>query len=85
MQPLLLPLRRVIATTAAITLTYLFSVLLPCRLEIVLSLYGVTLLATVWMVLRILKDPYSTDKTFTDYFYQDREDLRRCGTKSSPQ
>jgi len=26
-----------------------------------------------------LTDPYSTDKTFDDYFYQDREDLRRNG------
>jgi len=35
--------------------------------------------AIIWMAIRILKDPYSTTETFDDFFYQDRDDLRRNG------
>jgi hypothetical protein len=37
------------------------------------------MMATGWMVIRILKYPNSTDKTFDEYFYEDRPDLRRNG------
>jgi hypothetical protein len=46
---------------------------------VILVLYLSAAAATLWMAFRILTDPYSTDKTFDDYFYQDREDLRRNG------
>jgi hypothetical protein len=54
---------------------------LEMPLEIMLALLGLTFVAHVWMVIRILKDPYSTDKTFDEFFYQDREDLRRNGNE----
>jgi hypothetical protein len=85
MQPLSPALPRVIATTAGVTFLYLLSIALRCPLEVILMLYGVTLIVTVRLVVEILKDPYSADKTFTDYFYLDREDLRRCGIKPSGQ
>jgi hypothetical protein len=79
MQHLRLSLGEVISVTAAITLTYMVAAFLELRFEAVLAFYLATLVSTVWMVIRILKDPYSTDKTFDEYFYQDREDIRRCG------
>lgn len=27
----------------------------------------------IWMVIRILKEPFKTEKTFDKYFYQDKE------------
>lgn len=74
-------LGEVIATTAAVTLAYLLGVLLELRLEILMALFLATFAVTVWMVIRILKDPYTTDKTFDEYFYQDRDDIRRTGTE----
>ncbi len=76
-----LKLESVIAVAAALTLTYLMSIILDLRLELILALYCAATAATLWMVWRILKDPYSCDKTFDDYFYQDRDDLRRHGTE----
>lgn len=73
-----------IGATAAITLVYLLSVLINVAAGVVLGLFGLTCIATVWMVIRILKDPYSTDKTFDGQFYQDRNDLKRNGTESYP-
>ncbi|HXI73183.1 MAG TPA: hypothetical protein VNN22_22830 [Verrucomicrobiae bacterium] len=34
-----------------------------------------SIVAWVWMTIRILKDPYSTNRSFDEYFYQDREDI----------
>jgi len=62
---------------------YLFSVLLHVSLEWICALYALTLGACVWMTVRILKDPWSTDKTFDDYFYQDRPDIRRVGREET--
>jgi len=45
----------------------------------ILGLLFCSMVATVWMAIRILKDPYSTVKSFDDYFCQDREDIRRVG------
>jgi len=71
----------VIATAAGLTAFYLFSILFDLRLELILGLYLSSTVATLWMAVRILKDPYSTDKTFDEYFYQDRDDIRRSGTE----
>jgi hypothetical protein len=72
-------LRLTISVTAGFTMIYLLSIMFDVRLVLILSLFLVSTAATLYMVLRILKDPYSTDKTFDDYFYQDREDIRRVG------
>jgi len=45
--------------------------------ESLIVLWLAAVLGIVWMAIRILKDPYSTDKTFDEYFYEDREDIRR--------
>ena len=74
-------LKSVIRVTTGIVVLYLVAILLGVRLEWVYPLYGLAVGLTVWMVFRILKDPYSTDKTFDDYFYQDRPDIRRVGTE----
>ncbi|HEX9048239.1 MAG TPA: hypothetical protein VF988_14535 [Verrucomicrobiae bacterium] len=74
-------LETVILTAAAIMVTYMLSIMLGLRLQLILGLYAASTATTLWMVFRILKDPYTTDKTFDDYFYQDRPDLRRNGSE----
>lgn len=74
-----LNLGSVIAAATACVLVYMFSIMLNFELVIILVLFVISVIATIWMALRILTDPYSTTKTFDDYFYQDRDDLRRNG------
>ncbi len=38
---------------------------------------------TIWMVIRILKDPHETDMKFEDQFYQDSKIMRNKGGHSS--
>ncbi len=71
----------VIGVAASITVIYLLSILFDLPLALILGLYLSATIATLWMVFRILKDPWSTDKTFNEYFYQDRDDLRRHGSE----
>jgi hypothetical protein len=73
----LLSLTSVIGVFTGITLAYLFSILAGASLVWVLGLFCSSMMALVWMVVRILKDPWSTNKTFDEYFYQDRRDFRR--------
>lgn len=72
-------LGRVIGITLGIMAAYLVTVGSEARDDVVLGLLGFAYAAAVWMVIRILKDPYSTDNTFDEQFYQDRDDLRRNG------
>jgi len=72
-------LESVIASAAALALVYALAILLGLGLEIILCLYIASTAAMLGMVFRILKDPVCTDKTFDDYFYQDRDDIRRVG------
>jgi hypothetical protein len=74
-----LALESVIAVAAGATVSYLISILFDLPLALVLGLYLTATVTTLWMVFRILKDPYSTDKTFDEFFYQDRDDIRRNG------
>ena len=67
----------ILATGVAVM--YLIGILLQVRLEWIYALYSLSMGACIWMALRILRDPWSTDKTFDDYFYQDRPDIRRVG------
>ena len=68
----------ILAATSAVVI-YVIGILLNVPLPWVYALYGWSVVASIWMTLRILKDPYSTDKSFDDYFYQDRPDIRRVG------
>jgi len=56
---------------------YLLSILFEVPVEWIFGLLACSMIAVVWMAIRILKDPFSTEKTFDEYFYQDRDDLRR--------
>jgi len=76
-----LALKSVIAAATGIVVIYMMSILFELSIQWVLGFLLLSLVATAWMVVRILKDPYSTDKTFDDYFYQDREDIRRNGNE----
>ena len=72
-------LKWVIIAATSLVLVFLIGILLNLPLGWVAALYSLAVGATIWMTLRILKDPYSTDKSFDDYFYQDRPDIRRVG------
>lgn len=65
----------IVATGAA--MAYLIGILLDVRFEWVYALFGLAVGACIWMTIRILRDSWSTDMTFDDYFYQDRPDIRR--------
>jgi hypothetical protein len=71
----------VITGAAGLTLLYMFSIIFDLWLVLILALYLSATMATLWMAYRILKDPCSTNKTFDEYFYQDRDDIRRSGTE----
>jgi hypothetical protein len=75
----MLQLQSVIAVATGAVLVYLGGIFVELPLEWVFAFYGLATGTTVWMVVRILKDPSTTEKTFDDYFYQDRPDLRRSG------
>lgn len=70
-------LKPVIGAGAAATFVYLTSVAAGAPVPLIFALGFCAMAAMVWMAVHILKDPYSTDKTFDQFFYQDREDLRR--------
>ena len=74
-----LSLASVIGVAAGVNLTCLISILAGAPITWILGLLFLSNIALVWMVVRILKDPYSTGKTFDEYFYQDRPELRRTG------
>jgi len=74
-----LKLNSVIILATSVAATYLIAISLNVRLEWVYALYGLSVGACIWMTLSILTDPWSTAKTFDDYFYQDRPDIRRVG------
>ena len=74
-----LKLNSVIILASSAAVAYLIAISLSVRLDWIYALYGLAVVACIWMALRILRDPWSTDKTFDDYFYQDRPDIRRVG------
>ena len=76
-----LSLNRIIVVAACFTITYMLSIMLELYLALILGLYLSATVTTLWMAFRILKDPYSTAKTFEEHFYQDRDDLHRNGTE----
>jgi hypothetical protein len=74
-----LALGSVISVAAGVTVIYTMSILFALPVACILGLCFSSMVALVWMAIRILKDPYSTDKTFDAYFYRDRDDIRRSG------
>jgi hypothetical protein len=74
-----LNLKWVIIAASSVVVAYVVGILLNLPFHWIYTLYGLCVGATIWMTVRILKDPYSTDKTFDDFFYQDRPDIRRVG------
>lgn len=75
----ILNLKWVIIAATSVVFAFLISILLNLPLEWISALYGLSLGAAVWMTFRILKDPYTTGKTFDRFFYQDRPDIRCVG------
>lgn len=76
-----LKLNSAIFLATGVAAAYLVAGSLDLRLEWIYALYGVSVGTCIWMALKILTDPWSTEKTFDDYFYQDRPDIRRVGEK----
>jgi hypothetical protein len=70
----------VLNLTSAVAAVYLVAILVFPHPALAFGLCGLAVAATAWMALRILNDPWSTDKTFDDQFYLDRDDLRRSGS-----
>ena len=69
-------LESVIGLAIGASVLYLLTILVAMPVPVIFALSFSSMLAIVWMTIRILKDPFSTQKTFDDYFYQDRDDLR---------
>jgi len=76
-----LTLEAMIGVAATCMVVYMMSLILELRLECILGFYIASTLSTLWMAYRILTEPYTTNKTFDEYFYEDREDIRRYGTE----
>jgi len=74
-----LALESVITVATMAMVSYLLSILFELPLVLILGLYLSATVSTLWMMIRILTDPHSTDKTFDEFFYQDRDDIRRNG------
>ena len=72
-------LKRVIVAATILALAYLVATLLRLPLQWIYALYGMSAVACLWMTIAILRDAWSTDRTFDDYFYHDRPDIRRVG------
>ena len=70
-------LTSVIVVTTSIALIYLISLLLSWPPLLIFALLLSAMGATGWMAIRILKDSYTTDKTFDQLFYPDRPDITR--------
>lgn len=74
-----LNLKSVIAVATGVAVLYLVGVVLELQTGWIGALYCLAVGAAVWMAIRILKDPFYTNRTFDDYFYLDRPDIRRVG------
>jgi len=74
-----LTLRSVVVVATGISAIYLISILIELPMILIVGLCLSSIVALMWMAVRLLEDQYSTDKTFDECFYQDREDLLRSG------
>jgi len=73
----------VIVVASGVSLIYMTSGLFELPLGLIIGFGLLSVVAIVWMAIRILKVQWLTDKTFDEYFYQDREDIRRNENHSS--
>jgi hypothetical protein len=64
---------------ASVTVIHMVNVAIDAPIELLAALWLASDVAIVWKAIRILKGPYTTDKTFDECFYRDREDIRRNG------
>jgi len=58
---------------------YVASMLIGLPFKWIFALCWSSIVAWVWMAIRILKDPDSIDRSFDEYFSRDREDICRNG------
>jgi hypothetical protein len=72
-----LSLKSVIALAAGLAVIYLISILIELPFKLILILCLSSIAALLWMVIRLLGDQFSDDKTFDECFCQDREDMPR--------
>ena len=66
-----------ITITTIIVLGYAFSTRLEISYSLIFFLFMLANVALIWMVYKILKDGEPSEKSFDEYFYEDREDLKR--------
>lgn len=60
-----------ISVTSAVVLVYVITSTLPVAFPVVFWLFLLSQGLLIWMVIRILKDPWKSDKTFETHFYED--------------
>lgn len=77
-------LESIIGTVAGATVLYLMGVLFKVPGTLIFSAMLCLMFAIAWMAIKILKDAWSTQKTFDEFFYEDRGDLRRTRLIRSP-
>lgn len=70
-----LTLESVIGIAIGTSVLYLLTIVIGMPVPVIFALSFSSNIATVWMTIKILKDPFSTEKTFDHYFYLDRADL----------
>lgn len=68
-------LEAVIGIAAACAIICGLSIVFGFPIQVIFSLCLTAMIALIWMTIRILKDPFTTTKTFDEFFYQDREDI----------
>jgi len=59
-------------------IVYVLALELQASMTVVYLLFFFSPFPLIWMVIRILKDDYHSEKTFEEYFYEDK-DWRRSG------
>lgn len=62
-------LKSVILVVTSVAGVYLLSIMLEAPIALIAGLGLSAFVGIIWMAVRILKDPFSTDKTFEEYFY----------------
>lgn len=55
---------------------YTFLIAAEIRTALISVIFVLSPVLIIWMVITVLTDSFETDKTFDDYFYQDKE-IRR--------
>ncbi len=72
-------IKKPIIFASVLVLAYTLASQLNIPYTLIFILFLLANAAFIWMVVKILKSGEPSDKSFDDYFYEDREDLRRSG------